>query len=296
MKHKGCLTIKPRGFWATFGRFAAITALPFALLCSLLFYLMMDLEFESVLHLGIWYGIAFGLLFGFLMAFPFKAVTISETYQDKNAFLARLNIALAKIGYHTQSQTEIFTTYKPSIQAGLLSGKISVQIEDSSCTIVGPEIHIKKLKKQLKAEKPLEFKKALTEKIIPIKIVDSEGNNYRFASFSQRFIAHIIDYAILLIPMTITQLIIPVIFPALLALAYNVGFWSTRGATPGKMFMKLKVVDKNSNFITVEKGIIRYLGYIVSAVFILLGYFWILWDPNNQGWHDKFARSYVVVT
>ncbi|ODS30646.1 MAG: RDD family protein [Candidatus Scalindua rubra] len=140
------------------------------------------------------------------------------------------------------------------------------------------------------------FKKSLADGVTPLQISDDKGDYYKFASLSQRFIAHIIDYAILLIPMTITMLIIPVIFPALLALAYNVGFWSTRGATPGKMFMKLKVVDQNGTFLTVEKGIIRYIGYIVSGIVILLGYFWVHWDPHNQGWHDKFAKSYVVVT
>ena len=139
------------------------------------------------------------------------------------------------------------------------------------------------------------LKKSLSDGVTPIKITNNKGEQFQFASLSQRFIAHIIDYVILLIPMTITMLIIPVIFPVLLALAYNVGFWSTRGATPGKMFMKLKVVDKNGSFLTVEKGIIRFLGYFVSGIVILLGYFWVHWEPHNQGWHDKFAKSYVVI-
>lgn len=140
------------------------------------------------------------------------------------------------------------------------------------------------------------LKKVLADRVTPIQIPDGKGGSYKFASLGQRFIAHIIDYAILLIPMSIKMLIIPFIFPALLAHAYNVGYWSTRGATPGKLFMKLKVVDEKGNFISVEKGIVRYIGYIVSAIVILIGYFWVHWDPHNQGWHDKFAKSYVVVT
>ncbi len=141
--------MKPRGFWGTFVTLAAITALPFALLWSLLFSLMMGLEFGQVLRVGIWSGIAFGLLFGFIMAFFMKAVTIFIKFQEKEAFLSRLNVALAEIGYHPESQTETFLNFKPSFQAGLLAGKISVQIEESSVTIVGPNTYIKKLQKRL---------------------------------------------------------------------------------------------------------------------------------------------------
>ena len=128
---------------------AGITALPFALLWSLVHSLMMGLEFGQVFREGIWHGIAFGLVSGFVMAFFIKAVTISVTFQNKKTFLSRLNVGLAEIGYHPESQTESFLTYKPSFQAGLLAGKISVQIEDNSSTIVGPNTYIKKLQKRL---------------------------------------------------------------------------------------------------------------------------------------------------
>lgn len=142
--------MKERGFWGTFIRLAAITALPFALLWSWLFSIIRSLEFGQVfLRVGIWGGIAFGLLFGFAMAFFVKAVTISVTFQDKKTFLSRINLALAEMGYHPQSQNENFLTYKPSFQAGLLAGNISVSIENSSATIVGPNSYIKKLQKRL---------------------------------------------------------------------------------------------------------------------------------------------------
>jgi len=27
---------------------------------------------------------------------------------------------------------------------------------------------------------------------------------------------------------------------------------------------------------------------------VFLGYFWMLWDDDNQTWHDKVVRSRVV--
>jgi uncharacterized RDD family membrane protein YckC len=32
----------------------------------------------------------------------------------------------------------------------------------------------------------------------------------------------------------------------------------------------------------------------VSQLALLLGYLWMLWDPNKQTWHDKVAQSVVV--
>ena len=39
---------------------------------------------------------------------------------------------------------------------------------------------------------------------------------------------------------------------------------------------------------------IRVIGKIVSGIACLLGYLWMLWDPEKQTWHDKFADSVVV--
>jgi hypothetical protein len=137
--------MKTGGFLRTFIILFLITAVLWALLWSLVFSAMMGEEFSQVLPVGIYGGIAFGLLFSLIMSFFMKSATISLTFRDKADFLARLNIALAEIGYHPESQAENFLTYKPSVKAGLLAGKISVQIIDSSLTIVGPKTYIKKL-------------------------------------------------------------------------------------------------------------------------------------------------------
>lgn len=141
--------MEPRGSWGTFVMMAGVTALPFGLLWSWLFSLTMGLDFSQVLAVGIWGGVAFGLIFGFVMTFFMKAVTLSVGFQDTGTFLSRLNVALAEIGYHPQSQTETFFTYKPSFQAGLLAGKISVQVEHGSAVIVGPSTYVKKLRKRI---------------------------------------------------------------------------------------------------------------------------------------------------
>ena len=42
------------------------------------------------------------------------------------------------------------------------------------------------------------------------------------------------------------------------------------------------------------EAIIRALGYYVSALPFLLGFFWIIWDRRKQGFHDKLANTVVI--
>lgn len=72
-------------------------------------------------------------------------------------------------------------------------------------------------------------------------------------------------------------------------------FWMYRQATPGKMLLKLKVVDaKTGGPLTVGQAVIRYLGYFVSSIPLCIGLIWVGLDAKKQGWHDKMAGTYVV--
>jgi uncharacterized RDD family membrane protein YckC len=72
-------------------------------------------------------------------------------------------------------------------------------------------------------------------------------------------------------------------------------FWVTRQATPGKLLMRLRVVDAETGRTPPwTRLVIRYLGYVVSGLALGLGYLWMLWDPRRQCWHDRFARTLVV--
>jgi uncharacterized RDD family membrane protein YckC len=72
-------------------------------------------------------------------------------------------------------------------------------------------------------------------------------------------------------------------------------FWIYKSATPGKMVVKLKVVDaKTGNSPSVQQSIIRYIGYIISALPLFLGFIWVAWDSKKQGWHDKMAGTVVI--
>ena len=42
------------------------------------------------------------------------------------------------------------------------------------------------------------------------------------------------------------------------------------------------------------KAFVRYLVAVVAQIPCYLGYFWMLWDPERQTWHDKAAKTFVV--
>jgi len=150
---KGRVHMKTRGYWSTFIMITAITTFPMILGSALIHSLVWEMKYSQSFPFGILYGISFGLLFGLTMAFFLKVLTISVPFKDKRAFLLKLNITLAEIGYHPESQIDNFLTYKPSFQAGVLSGKISVQIENNYAKIIGPNMHLKKVQKLINLRK-----------------------------------------------------------------------------------------------------------------------------------------------
>jgi uncharacterized RDD family membrane protein YckC len=119
------------------------------------------------------------------------------------------------------------------------------------------------------------------------------------AGFPERLVAYIIDLIILVIPFIIISLLLPTVLYIIVALVIGVGyfvyFWTSSGQTIGKMVMGLKVVSAESgDLLDPGTAVLRYVGYIVSSIPIYLGFFWVLWDPNKEGWHDKIAKTRVI--
>jgi uncharacterized RDD family membrane protein YckC len=68
------------------------------------------------------------------------------------------------------------------------------------------------------------------------------------------------------------------------------------GQTLGKRVCNIRVVDATTGQagIGIGRGIGRYFARWLSAIVLLLGYLWMLWDPRKQTWHDKLVGSIVV--
>ena len=81
------------------------------------------------------------------------------------------------------------------------------------------------------------------------------------------------------------------IFPALAIIV----FWIYKSATPGKMVLKMKIVDaRTGGKPTTGQLIGRYFGYYVSTIPFCLGLIWVGIDKRKQGWHDKLAGTVVI--
>ena len=79
----------------------------------------------------------------------------------------------------------------------------------------------------------------------------------------------------------------------IIAVLYIIGGWVKSGFTPGKKIMGLRIVNSEGQPPSVGQAILRYIGYMVSALPFYLGFFWIL-GSEKRGWHDMMAGTYVV--
>ena len=83
-------------------------------------------------------------------------------------------------------------------------------------------------------------------------------------------------------------------FKFIIALAYFAGMWAWKGMTVGGVVLKLHVVRQDGGPLTFPVALVRALAAAFSAAVLFLGFFWIAWDRDKQGWHDKIAGTVVV--
>jgi uncharacterized RDD family membrane protein YckC len=73
---------------------------------------------------------------------------------------------------------------------------------------------------------------------------------------------------------------------------YFVGFWRKFGATPGKMLLRMKIVDAQDYDVrpSTSRLIKRFLGYITA----IIGLWSILISKQGQAMHDRIAGTVVI--
>ena len=129
-------------------------------------------------------------------------------------------------------------------------------------------------------------------------MIQAQTQGVQAVGFGERLVAYIIDLVVLVfIDLVFLVLLGPVagrLVGALASIVYVIGFWTASGATPGKMLMGLRVVTREGEPIGGGTAALRYIGYIISGLALLLGFLWIIWDPEHEGWHDKIAGTRVI--
>jgi uncharacterized RDD family membrane protein YckC len=156
-------------------------------------------------------------------------------------------------------------------------------------------------------------------------------NNVRYAGFTIRFIASLLDTVFLALPIGIliyflsdgnwfdfsqyehnvmmamsgnthaldsmpnTSLRWELLFEVLVLLITML-FWKRyKGATPGKRFVHIKVVDaKSFKDINNTQAITRSFGYIASTFSFLIGFIMVAIRDDKRGLHDLLAGTVVI--
>jgi uncharacterized RDD family membrane protein YckC len=68
------------------------------------------------------------------------------------------------------------------------------------------------------------------------------------------------------------------------------------GQTVGKRLVGIRIVRENGQPAGFASVLLRHgVGYALSALGAFLGFLWVIWDSKHQGWHDKIARTIVVL-
>ncbi len=131
-----------------------------------------------------------------------------------------------------------------------------------------------------------------------------ESLDVRFASPLRRLYAFAIDIGILLM---VIFMIAPIsggrvfspqagVIDVFIFLAYFIIPTGIFGRTIGKWVAGIAVVDENCNTPGVAVAIPREMvGRFVATITFGIGIFWIFFDKDYQGWHDKMAGTYVVI-
>ena len=134
-------------------------------------------------------------------------------------------------------------------------------------------------------------------------------SNDHYAGFTKRLLAFLIDRVFIWLMLYIvlgyargfklyslsSLFSIQTIFIDLLIMVYFVIFeTSSWQGTIGKHLLGIRVVTERYHTLTAENAAWRYIWKYVSALVLMLGFIWVIFDPKKQGWHDKLAHTYVI--
>lgn len=149
------------------------------------------------------------------------------------------------------------------------------------------------------------------------------GHRRSLASPLRRLGARLIDTVILIIPTFIVAFIVIAVvidadtdgsgigyvlavtaLGALIGILYEVTLVATRGQTVGKMATGIVVIRSDSGLLpgwgkaTGRWALPAVLGFIpfIGGLVALVCYLSLTWGRNHQGWHDKVAGTYVVMS
>ena len=70
-------------------------------------------------------------------------------------------------------------------------------------------------------------------------------------------------------------------------------FMLSASQTPGMKYRRLVVVNSEDMPLDPKRACLRGFGYLISILPLLLGFVWMLIDPEHLTWADKVSGTYV---
>lgn len=92
----------------------------------------------------------------------------------------------------------------------------------------------------------------------------------------------------------LTQLFWPLALAGMVG--FHVWFWTHGGQTLGMKSWRVRVVDEQGRDPSYRQALLRYLFAWVSAAALGLGFLWVLFDPQQQAWHDRLSGTRLLMT
>lgn len=117
-----------------------------------------------------------------------------------------------------------------------------------------------------------------------------------YAGFVIRFAAMVVDLAVVgVIQLILVVTVVGAFLAGIAFFVYSVlALVNLNNATLGKKLFGLKVVRKEPKITYGVAALREVVGKLISSAVLGLGYLWVIWDKEKQGWHDKIAGTHVV--
>jgi uncharacterized RDD family membrane protein YckC len=124
-------------------------------------------------------------------------------------------------------------------------------------------------------------------------VTPAVASSYPRAGFWIRMAALFIDLVLVGVVCSILRIPTHGILLVVLA-AYGAIMWKLRGSTVGDIVCNLRVVRDDGREMDWPTVVVRGLACFLSFIVMFLGFIWIAFDGQRQGWHDKIAGTLVV--
>jgi uncharacterized RDD family membrane protein YckC len=89
-------------------------------------------------------------------------------------------------------------------------------------------------------------------------------------------------------------ILVSILIQFALNIIYEVYFLTSRGATPGKMALGLKVIRTDGAPISAGLAVGRFFGKILSGLTLYIGFIIAGFDPEKRALHDRICETRVV--